>query len=286
MTDPHRDQNPSARQEPWSQPVQGAPYAAPTHSSDGSGTGQQAKDSARHVADDSKNAARHVADDSKNAARHVADDAKQAGRAVADTAKVEAAGVKDDAVREGRKLWDETTSTLGTQASDQLNRAAGTVRTFTDDLGRMSRGEKPEQGLASDLTSQLSERGDALAGWLETHEPADMLTEVTSFARRRPLTFLAIAAGVGFAAGRLTRSVAQVHRDDSDGNDYAGAGHYGAPGGQYQAVPAVPPPPVDPAPGAPVAGTPGYPAPPVPPTDPSRPAAPRLPDTDPRGELR
>ena len=142
MTDPYRDQNQTHRGEPWNQPptpgapgttsggvegqgipgpgVQGTAVPPPPvpYDDDKSGTGQQAKDSARNVAEDTK----------------------QAGGAVAGTAKDEALGVKDDAVREGRKLWDETSSTLSTQASDQLNRAAGTVRTFTDDLGRMSRG--------------------------------------------------------------------------------------------------------------------------------------------------
>lgn len=291
MTDPYRDQNQTHRGEPWNQPptpgapgttsggvegqgipgpgVQGTAVPPPPvpYDDDKSGTGQQAKDSARNVADDTK----------------------QAGAAVADTAKAEARGVKDDAVREGRKLWNETSATLSTQASDQLNRAAGTVRTFTDDLGRMSRGEQPEQGLATDLTQQLTDRTGAVADWLETHEPADVLTEVQRFARRRPVAFLAIAAGIGFAAGRLTRSVAQNHSSDDDQDAWssrtAGQSPYApAPGGQYQAVTAPAPvaepgypydAPVPPAPGAP-----------VPPAEPTRPVPPRIPETDHRGDIR
>lgn len=310
MTDPYRDQNQTHRGEPWNQPptpgapgttsggvegqgipgpgVQGTAVPPPPvpYDDDKSGTGQQAKDSARNVAEDTK----------------------QAGGAVAGTAKDEALSVKDDAVREGRKLWDETSSTLSTQASDQLNRAAGTVRTFTDDLGRMSRGEKPEDGLATDLAQQVTDRTAALADWLENHEPADVLTEVKSFARRRPVAFLAIAAGLGFAAGRLTRSVAQVHSDDDDQDVWASrtgtAGFYGPGDGQYRATP-VPPqpgyttggtvPPVDPSVGQAVPGTPGYDAPgqqgypydaPVPPAEPTRPVPPRLPETDGRGDIR
>ncbi|MBM7502127.1 hypothetical protein JOD52_002967 [Brachybacterium muris] len=295
MTDPYRDQDQTHRGEPWNQPptpgapgttsggvegqgipgpgVQGTAVPPPPvpHGDDKSGTGQQAKDSARNVAEDTK----------------------QAGGAVAGTAKDEALSVKDDAVREGRKLWDETSSTLSTQASDQLNRAAGTVRTFTDDLARMSRGEKPEDGLATDLAQQVTDRTGALADWLENREPADVLTEVKSFARRRPVAFLAIAAGLGFAAGRLTRSVAQVHSDDDDQDVWASrtdtAGSYGPGDGQYRATP------VDPSVGQAVPGTPGYNAPgqqgypydaPVPPAEPTRPVPPRLPETDGRGDIR
>ncbi|MCT1430282.1 hypothetical protein M3F57_10940 [Brachybacterium muris] len=295
MTDPYRDQDQTHRGEPWNQPptpgapgttsggvegqgipgpgVQGTAVPPPPvpHGDDKSGTGQQAKDSARNVAEDTK----------------------QAGGAVAGTAKDEALSVKDDAVREGRKLWDETSSTLSTQASDQLNRAAGTVRTFTDDLARMSRGEKPEDGLATDLAQQVTDRTAALAEWLENREPADVLAEVKSFARRRPVAFLAIAAGLGFAAGRLTRSVAQVHSDDDDQDVWASrtdtAGSYGPGDGQYRATP------VDPSVGQAVPGTPGYNAPgqqgypydaPVPPAEPTRPVPPRLPETDGRGDIR
>lgn len=288
MTDPYRDQNQSHRQEPWNQPpTPGAPGTTP-----GGVEGQGVPGPGVHgtavppppVPQDDRGAAQQAKDKAKDSARHVAQDAKQAGGQLADTAKTEARGVKDDAVREGRKLWNETTSTLDTQANDQLNRAAGTVRSFTDDLGRMSRGEQVESGLASDLAQQVTERTGAVADWLENHEPADVLTEVKSFARRRPVAFLAIAAGIGLAAGRLTRSVAQSHSDDNDQDAWASrtgdgagtAGFYGPGDGPYQATP-VPPQSAYPAGGA---------VPPVPPVEPTRPVPPRLPDTDGRGDIR
>lgn len=291
MTDPYRDQNQSHRQEPWNQPpTAGAPATTP-----GGVEGQGVPGPGVHgtavpppvvppqpVQQGDRGAAQQAKDQAKDSARHVADDAKQAGVQLADTAKTEARGVKDDAVREGRKLWNETTSTLSTQASDQLGRAAGTVRSFSDDLGRMSRGEQVDSGLASDLAQQVTERTGAVADWLETHEPADVLTEVKSFARRRPVAFLAIAAGIGFAAGRLTRSVAQSHQNDNEQDAWASrtsegagtAGFYGPGDGQYQATP-VPPVPSHQAP-----------VPPVPPAEPTRPVPPRLPETDSRGDIR
>lgn len=273
MTDPHHPQ-PDAHRDPWSPP----PVPAPPQQSSEDSTSQQAK----------------------NAAGDVAHDAQDAGRAVADTARTEAAGVKDDAVREGRKLWDETTSTLGTHATDQLGRAAGTLRTFSDDLGRMSRGEQPEDGLAKDLAGQVTDRTDSIASWLEDHEPVDVLTEVKSFARRRPVAFLAIAAGIGFAAGRLTRSVAQSHMDDSGSESSAphralverpspDTAALRSAGRQYSYSPTgeVSPPPGDGSPvppsvpGAPVPGAPqpvspdAAPVTSVPPQPPTRPPQPQ-----------
>ncbi|KUG60304.1 hypothetical protein [Nesterenkonia jeotgali] len=151
----------------------------------------------------------------QEAARDVAGDAKGAGRAVRDAAAEEAAGVKDDAVREAKRLGGQASTVLESQASEQLDRAAGTVRSFSDDVGRIARGEEPEEGAAKDLLNQLDSRAEAAATWLEQHDPREVLQELQSFARRRPVAFLAIAAGVGFAAGRLTRGIAQNHAEDA-----------------------------------------------------------------------
>lgn len=185
------------------------PQTSPTQStsgrndSDRSSSGQSASGQAK-------------VDQAKGAAEDVAGDAKEAGRAVKDTAVEEVAEVKDDAVREAKRLGDEAGTMVESQAADQIDRAAVTVRGFSDDLERIARGEKPEPGLAKDLLDQLGSRAEATATWLEDHDPREVLHEVQSFARRRPVAFLAIAAGVGFAAGRLTRSVQQNHTGDTE----------------------------------------------------------------------
>ncbi|EXF26210.1 hypothetical protein BG28_01255 [Nesterenkonia sp. AN1] len=172
-------------------------------------------DSTSGSTSDSASQDQKKSDHAKSAAQDVAGDAKGAGRAVKDTATQEAAGVKDDAVREAKRLGSEAGTMLESQASEQLDRAAGTVRTFSDDVARIARGEKPEPGVAKDLVDQLNTRAEATASWLEDHDPREVLHEVQSFARRRPVAFLAIAAGVGFAAGRLTRGLKQHHADDA-----------------------------------------------------------------------
>jgi hypothetical protein len=69
----------------------------------------------------------------------------------------------------------------------------------------------------TDLAQEASRRGGAIADWLDTHEPADVLDEVKRFARRRPVAFLALAAAAGVVAGRLTRGAVAANTSvDSD----------------------------------------------------------------------
>ena len=64
-----------------------------------------------------------------------------------------------------------------------------------------------EEGLAKDLAQQASQQLGSIAHWLQEREPGDLVTEVKDFARRKPGTFLAVAAGIGLVAGRMTRGV-------------------------------------------------------------------------------
>ena len=104
-----------------------------------------------------------------------------------------------------------------------------------------------QPGVATDLVRQAAERSSAVASWLDGRDPGSLLTEVKSFARQRPGTFLLLAAGAGVLAGRLSRSLS------------AGAPETTAAGETRHRVPdtgmAVPPPPVQmPAPETTTAG--------------------------------
>lgn len=161
-----------------------------------------------------------TADQAKSAAKDVAGDTKDAARSVAGTAKSEAVSVKDDALREGASLLREAQGALSSQASDQVQRLSGAVSSVSSDLDRLSRGEQLDQGVTTELAGQLNARVQSAASWLEGKEPADLLDELKGFARRRPLAFLGIAAGVGLLAGRLTRGAVENHTDlGSDGSD-------------------------------------------------------------------
>jgi hypothetical protein len=83
--------------------------------------------------------------------------------------------------------------------------------------------------MAAELTRQAASRLHGAASWLDSREPADLLEEVRSFARRRPGAFLLAAAATGLAAGRLTRGLA-AGSDGAAGSN-GSAGGNGGPGG-------------------------------------------------------
>ena len=53
------------------------------------------------------------------------------------------------------------------------------------------------------------------SGWSD-RKPGQVVDEMQSFARRKPALFLALAAGAGLVAGRLTRGLKDASSDDSE----------------------------------------------------------------------
>ena len=150
-------------------------------------------------------------DTAKEQASTVGHDAKQAGAHVADTAKEEARHVASEAKSQARQLWQQTQSEAEGQAGQQQDRLARGLRSLGDELEQMAKGTD-QSGLATDLARQGSAKAREVAGWLENRQPDELLSEVRQFARRRPGTFLAIAAGAGLLGGRLTRGLASEHQ--------------------------------------------------------------------------
>ncbi len=87
-----------------------------------------------------------------------------------------------------------------------------------------------QSGVAAGLVDDVAKRAHDAASWLDSRDPGSLLEEARSFARRRPGAFLAIAAGVGVVAGRLSRSLVDEHRDESSGSsgtaEFASTGEY------------------------------------------------------------
>lgn len=185
-----------------------------------SGTREQAADEARHVSG--------VAQDE---ARQVAEDVKQ----------------------QARGLFDDALSQVDEQSHEQRDRLVRAMQTFSDDLEQMAaRGGR--SGLATDVARQVAERTRDWSRQLDGREPAELLDEARSFARRRPGMFLVGAVTAGVVAGRLARGAKQAH-DES------------RPSGQGEQLPvqrsapgAVPPPVPPVEPGVPdyETSTPGY----------------------------
>lgn len=155
---------------------------------------------------DTGGAAAAAASTAKDQAADLAHAAADSGQGLLQEAKGQAGGVAHEATAQARDLLGEARSGLTAQASDQQGKAAASLRSLGDELGRMADGSE-QGGLAADLVRQVAGRTGSVAGWLENREPGDVLHEVADFARRKPGTFLALAAGAGVLAGRLTRGL-------------------------------------------------------------------------------
>jgi F0F1-type ATP synthase membrane subunit b/b' len=139
-------------------------------------------------------------------ASEVAEQAAGAARSVAQTAKAEAGNVAAEAKSSAQGLLQQAKSGLGSQAGEQQRKAADGIRGISSQLRTMA--DAPEQqGVASDLVREVAGRASSAASWIEGAEPGTLLVQVQSFARRKPGTFLLLAAGAGILAGRLARSL-------------------------------------------------------------------------------
>ncbi|SMH49887.1 hypothetical protein SAMN06295885_3439 [Rathayibacter oskolensis] len=161
-------------------------------------------------------AAKEKAGAAKDQAASVAGDAKQAAGDVLATGKEEAATVAAEAKTQVKDLIDQSRGQLTEQAHAQKENAAKGARAFSDDLTALAEGKGGTDNSASQLVSQLAGRAQGVATWLEDREPAELLEDVKSFARRRPGAFILIAAATGLVAGRLVRALTAEAKDEKE----------------------------------------------------------------------
>jgi hypothetical protein len=150
----------------------------------------------------------------KEQAADLGQGAVQAGKHAAGTAREQTAAVTAEAARQGRDLARQAQGELAAQAGEQQKRLAGSLHALGNELAGMA-SQSQDPGVATDLVHQAAGTTRKVASWLEEREPGQLLEDVKTFARQRPGLFIALAAGAGLAAGRLTRGLT------SSGNDGA-----------------------------------------------------------------
>lgn len=143
----------------------------------------------------------------KQEAAGVAGAVGDAAGGVVDTAKTEAGHVAHEVKVNARQLLTQTKGELSDQAQAQQQRVAEGLRSISDELSTMANSTE-NGGVATDLVQQAAQRSSSVAQWLEGRDPGSLLDEVKGFARRKPGTFLLLAAGAGVLAGRLGRGMA------------------------------------------------------------------------------
>jgi vacuolar-type H+-ATPase subunit H len=177
-------------------------------------------------------------DTAKREAGSVVDTAKDQAAGVAATAKEEAKEVGREAKAQVSRLYDNARQELRSQAESRQTQLADGLRSAGDELRGLAEGRTDvNQGMATDIVRQVSDRLDGAASWLGSRDPGAVLDEVKRYARRRPVVFLAVAALAGVVVGRLTRAVTAGAPDtDMSGRQLTtgyGSGGNGTPAPAY-----------------------------------------------------
>ncbi|RFA16891.1 hypothetical protein B7R22_02245 [Subtercola boreus] len=149
----------------------------------------------------------------KEQAGQLKEQALDSSAKVTGTAKNEAANVVGEAKAQAKDLFAQTQSELKDQAGVQQQRVAAGLRSVSDELGSMANSSEGG-GVASELVQQAASRAGSIATWLEGRDPGSLLSDVRSYAARKPGTFIAAAAIAGLLAGRLTRSLVANTADE------------------------------------------------------------------------
>jgi hypothetical protein len=156
-----------------------------------------------------------AASTAKEKAASLASSAGDSTAQVAQVAKDQATEVASQAAAQAKDLLAQARAEVSSQAGAQQQRAAAGLRALGDELRSMT-SHDGQAGIATDLAGQGAERAHAAAQWLEDREPGSLVSELQDLARRRPLAFLAAAAGAGLLAGRLTRGMTAGAPDADD----------------------------------------------------------------------
>ena len=88
------------------------------------------------------------------------------------------------------------------------------MRTLSDQVSALAEGRPDDAGPLAGYLDDAQVRVSSIADRLEQGGPQGLLDDVTAFARRRPIVFLAAAGAAGFLAGRLARAGHAVQQDD------------------------------------------------------------------------
>ena len=124
---------------------------------------------------------------SRTEAKNVKDTAVQAGSQVAATATDQAKQVVGETQRQAKDLLDQGRSQVKDQVVTQQQKAGQSLSSLAQELRGLADGTtQGAPGPARDLLQQGAGMVESFAGKLQNREPAELLDDVRSFARRKP----------------------------------------------------------------------------------------------------
>jgi len=147
-----------------------------------------------------------VANVTTSAASEVASTAAAGAKDVASEAASQVKVVAGEAKRQVDTAVDKTRQELSAQAEQRTQQAAGGLRRLADQVTALAEGRPDEAGSLIGYLGDAHARVSSMADRLESGGPQGLFNDVTDFARRRPVVFLAAAVGAGFMVGRLARA--------------------------------------------------------------------------------
>ena len=176
-------------------------------------------------------------DVAKDEARNVGQTAAQGASQVASTAADQAKEVVAETKAQAQDVLAQGRDQLRQQVVSQQQKAGQGLAGLAEALRGMAEGNAPAPGPAADLVKQGASKVEEFANLLQNREPADLLDDIRSFARRKPGAFLLGAAVAGVLAGRLTSGVKAAHTDSGPSSS-GGSGTYRTPTNYVDPAPA------------------------------------------------
>lgn len=142
-------------------------------------------------------------------------------------------GIKQELAGDARTIGKAAQDKLGTKANEGKEQATQAARSTSSALNKAAEQMRQDESTPAWLTSTLetaSREIDRLAGSLEGKDTKAIGQDITAFARRSPIAFLAAAAVAGFAAARVLRAGSDFQEHGHEGGEQPGAQHADAPG--------------------------------------------------------
>jgi ElaB/YqjD/DUF883 family membrane-anchored ribosome-binding protein len=159
--------------------------------------------------------------------------AGEAAKEVAGEVGTQATRVVQEAATQVRNLAGQARDRLQEQSRTQTEEAASGIQTFGEQLRALSEGRPDEAGRAGELAQQLADRVQSLGSRLEQRGYQGVIQDVESFARRRPVVFLGLAAAAGFAVSRLAQAATGPNGQDGQLPATSGTTHPGQTSLEY-----------------------------------------------------
>jgi uncharacterized phage infection (PIP) family protein YhgE len=168
-----------------------------------------------------------VATEAGQATKEVAGAAKEQAATVMQDAREEVSHVASEAKAQAQSLMNDTRQQLRAQADEQATKVAGSLRQLSDELRAISEGRTEEAGTVGNYLRDAGSQLEQFASRIDTQGVEGIVGDMQRFARRRPAAFLLGAAGAGFLAGRLFRSM----KDDQSSGSSSMSGMSGMSNG-------------------------------------------------------